>query len=184
LQLPTLPAVSEVTLVNTVPSAMAELVRSARLPPAVRTVNLAGEALSGSLVDKIYQNSSVRNVYDLYGPSEDTTYSTFALRTVGGIVTIGRPIANTQAYLLDEQLQPVPIGSPGELYLGGDRLARGYLNRPELTAEKFVPNPFSQNAAARLYRTGDQGRYLPDGNIEFLGRLDHQVKIRGFRIEL
>ena len=184
LQLPTLPAVSEVTLVNTVPSAMAELVRSGRLPPAVRTVNLAGEALSGSLVDKIYQNSSVRNVYDLYGPSEDTTYSTFALRTVGGIVTIGRPIANTQAYLLDEQLQPVPIGSPGELYLGGDGLARGYLNRPELTAEKFVPNPFSQNAAARLYRTGDQGRYLPDGNIEFLGRLDHQVKIRGFRIEL
>src|SRR5580692_6261665 len=113
-------------------------------------------------------------------PSEDTTYSTFALRTAGGTVTIGRPIANTQAYLLDERLQPVPIGSPGELYLGGDGLARGYLNRPELTSEKFVPNPFSQHAAARLYRTGDQGRYLPDGNIEFLGRLDHQVKIRGF----
>ncbi|HEV7924065.1 MAG TPA: amino acid adenylation domain-containing protein, partial [Verrucomicrobiae bacterium] len=184
LQLPTLPAVSEVTLVNTVPSAMGELVRSARLPPGVRTVNLAGEALPTSLVDKIYQNPSVRKVYDLYGPSEDTTYSTFALRTVGGIATIGRPIANTQAYLLDEQLQPVPIGSPGELYLGGDGLARGYLNRPELTAEKFVPNPFSPDAARRLYRTGDLGRFLPDGNIEFLGRLDHQVKIRGFRIEL
>jgi FkbH-like protein len=184
LQLPTLPAVSDVTLVNTVPSAMAELVRSGRLPPAVRTVNLAGEALPSSLVDRIYQNSSVWKVYDLYGPSEDTTYSTFALRTVGGIATIGRPIANTQAYLLDEQLQPVPIGSPGELYLGGDGLARGYLNRPELTAEKFVPSPFSRDAAKRLYRTGDVGRFLPNGNIEFLGRLDHQVKIRGFRIEL
>jgi amino acid adenylation domain-containing protein/FkbH-like protein len=184
LQLPVLPAVSEVTLINTVPSAMAELVRGDRLPPAVLTVNLAGEPLTALLVDKIYQNSSVRKVYDLYGPSEDTTYSTFALRTVGGIATIGRPIANTQAYLLDEQLQPVPIGATGEVCLGGKGLARGYLNRPELTAEKFVPNPFSRHAGARLYRTGDRARYFPDGNIEFLGRLDHQVKIRGFRIEL
>lgn len=184
LQLPLLPAVSEVTLINTVPSAMAELVRNDRLPPGVLTVSLAGEPLTASLVDKIYQNSSVRKVYDLYGPSEDTTYSTFALRTVGGPATIGRPIANTQVYLLDEELNPVPIGGTGELCLGGSGLARGYLHRPELTAEKFVPNPFGLQAGARLYRTGDRARYFTDGNIEFLGRLDHQVKIRGFRIEL
>ena len=184
LQLPRLPAVGEVTLVNTVPSAIAELVRSGRLPDSVRTVNLAGEPLPAALADKIYQNSAVQKVYDLYGPSEDTTYSTFALRTPGGRATIGRPIANTQVYLLDTQLQPVPIGVPGELFIGGEGLARGYWKRPELTAEKFVPNPFSPQPDARLYRTGDLARYLSNGNIEYLGRLDHQVKIRGFRIEL
>jgi thioesterase domain-containing protein/acyl carrier protein len=103
---------------------------------------------------------------------------------LGSSVPIGRPIANTQVYILDAQLQPVPIGVPGQLYTGGDGLARGYLNRPELTAEKFISDPFSEDPAARLYKTGDLARYLPDGSIEFLGRIDHQVKIRGFRIEL
>ncbi|MCX7595464.1 MAG: AMP-binding protein, partial [Fischerella sp.] len=99
-------------------------------------------------------------------------------------VPIGRPIANTQIYLLDTHLQPVPIGVPGELYIGGFGLARGYLNQPELTAQKFIPNPFSDEPNARLYKTGDLARYLRDGNIEFLGRIDHQVKLRGYRIEL
>ncbi len=97
---------------------------------------------------------------------------------------IGRPVANTTTYILDSRLQPVPIGVPGELHLGGVQIGRGYHNRPELTAEKFIPDPFSGKPAARLYKTGDLARYQPDGNIEFLGRIDHQVKIRGFRIEL
>jgi acyl carrier protein len=99
-------------------------------------------------------------------------------------VPIGRPIANAQVYLLDRHQKPVPVGVPGELYIGGAGLSRGYFNRPDLTAEKFLPNPFSEEASARLYKTGDLAHYLADGNIECLGRIDHQVKIRGFRIEL
>ncbi|HWF19955.1 MAG TPA: non-ribosomal peptide synthetase, partial [Verrucomicrobiae bacterium] len=125
-----------------------------------------------------------RKVYDLYGPSEDTTYSTWMLRRADGPETIGRPMTNKQVYLLDALLQPVPVGVTGELYIGGAGVARGYLHRPELTAEKFIPDPFSQKSGARLYKTGDLARYLPDGNIQFLGRIDHQVKVRGFRIEL
>jgi amino acid adenylation domain-containing protein/thioester reductase-like protein len=186
LQLPTLSVRGEVTLVNTVPSAATELVRMGGIPSSVRTVNLAGEPLPNALAQQLYGLGTVQGVYNLYGPSEDTTYSTYALVEKGAqsAPTIGRPIANTQIYVLDAQLQLVPIGVPGELYIGGDGLARGYLNRPELTAERFIPHPFSDEPGARLYKTGDLVRYLPDGNIEYLGRIDHQVKIRGFRIEL
>ena len=184
LALPELPARGEVTLVNTVPSAMNELIRSGALPANVRVVNLAGEPLPAALADKIYATGTVEKVYDLYGPSEDTTYSTWALRVRGGPETIGRPLANTQLYLLDAALQPVPLGAVGELFLGGEGLARGYLGRPDLTAERFVPDPFATAPGGRLYRTGDLGRFRPDGQVEFLGRSDHQIKIRGFRIEL
>jgi acyl-CoA synthetase (AMP-forming)/AMP-acid ligase II len=135
-------------------------------------------------VDELYRLPHVQRVFDCYGPSEDTTYSTWALREKGGAVTIGRPIANTRAYVLDAAMRPVPIGVVGELFIAGDGLARGYLNRPELTAERFVPDPFAAEGGGRLYRTGDLARYFEDGRLWFLGRRDHQVKLRGFRIEL
>ena len=176
----------EITLINTVPSAMTELVRLRAIPSSVTTVNLAGEPLKNNLVQGIYQQANVRQVLNLYGPSEDTTYSTYVRLTRGatGEPSIGRPVANTECYLLGAGLQPAPAGVPGELYLGGEGLARGYLNRPDLTAEKFVPDPFSSRPGARLYRTGDLARYAADGAIQFLGRLDTQVKLRGYRIEL
>ncbi|MBW4611021.1 MAG: amino acid adenylation domain-containing protein [Hassallia sp. WJT32-NPBG1] len=193
LHLPNLPAVEEVTLINTVPSAIAELLRGNGIPTSVRTVNLAGEPLAKKLVQQLYQHSSVQQVFNLYGPSEDTTYSTFALiKPEDSVVSIGHPITNTQVYVLDRYLKPVPIGVPGELYIAGEGLARGYFNRPELTAEKFIihtfeylENPeFNNLKSVRLYKTGDLVRFLPTGNLEYLGRLDNQVKIRGFRIEL
>ena len=186
LHLPILPASRDVTLINTVPSAITELLRINGIPDEVRIVNLAGEPLQNQIVQQIYQQHPVNKVFNLYGPSEDTTYSTFALIEKGATTSplIGRSLANTQIYILDQQLQPVPIGVPGELYIGGEGLARDYLHRPELTAERFIPNPFSDEPDMRLYKTGDLTRYLPDGNIDYLGRLDHQVKIRGFRIEL
>jgi amino acid adenylation domain-containing protein len=184
MELPALPAASEVTLLNTVPSAMAELLRLGAVPESVRVVNLAGEPLSKELVAEIYATTGVGAVYNLYGPSEDTTYSTFAQVRRGERVTIGRPIANTRVYLLDESGQCVPMGVAGELYLGGAGLARGYWDRPELTAEKFIPDSFSGEQGARLYHTGDLARYAENGELEFLGRADHQVKVRGYRIEL
>jgi amino acid adenylation domain-containing protein len=186
--LPTLPARGEVTLINTVPSAMTALVDVGGVPDGVRVVNLAGEPLTNKLVQDVYRSGSVEKVYNLYGPSEDTTYSTFVLAAKGADKnpTIGRPIDGTQAYIVDEQLQLAPAGTAGELCLGGEGLARGYLHRPDLTDAKFIPNPFGPG---RIYRTGDLARYvpggnLPDGDIEFLGRMDYQVKVRGFRIEL
>ncbi|RKG94728.1 amino acid adenylation domain-containing protein, partial [Corallococcus sp. CA053C] len=186
LALAGLPAAGEVTLVNTVPSAMTELVRAGALPASVRTVNLAGEALPGSLVADLYRTGTVEHVYNLYGPTEDTTYSTFVRvpREARGEPTIGRPLPGTSAWVLDARGRAVPVGVPGELYLGGAGLARGYLHRPELTAERFVHNPFSREPGARLYRTGDLVRLLPEGELEYLGRIDNQVKVRGFRIEL
>jgi amino acid adenylation domain-containing protein len=186
LHIPNLSRAEEITLINTVPSAIAELLRIGGLPTQIQIVNLAGEPLQNQIVQQLYQHQNIIRVYNLYGPSEDTTYSTFALLGKGATEppSIGRPISNTQIYILDANHQPVPIGVPGELYIGGDGLARGYLNRPELTLEKFIPNPFSDDSSERLYKTGDLARYLIDGNIEYLGRIDNQVKIRGFRIEL
>ncbi len=175
-----LPETEGVRLVNTVPSAMAELVRSGGLPDSVVTVNLAGEPLTRELADAI--SCRHRRVLNLYGPSEDTTYSTFTVVGPEGEPTIGRPIAGTRAWLVDAHLRPVPPGMPGELHLAGEGLARGYLGRPDLTAERFVPDPFGP-VGGRLYRTGDLARFQPDGEIRFLGRIDYQVKIRGFRVE-
>jgi thioesterase domain-containing protein/acyl carrier protein len=184
LGLPKLPAAKEVTLINTVPSAIAELVRMDGVPASVQVVNLAGEALPTSLAHQIYEKTGVSKVYNLYGPTEDTTYSTYTLVPRGGEVTIGRPLPNTQVYILDENRRPLPIGVPGELYLAGDGLARGYFGREDLTAERFVANPFARQSGARMYRTGDLARFRADGTIQYLGRIDNQVKLRGFRIEL
>ena len=142
-----------------------------------------GEALSDHLADELQQRC--RQLWNMYGPTETTIWSTTRLVAgEGACGSIGRPIANTQVYVLDEHRQPLPIGVPGELYIGGAGLARGYLNRSELTAEKFVTNPFSEDADLRLYRTGDLCCWRSDGNLEFIGRIDDQVKLRGYRIEL
>ena len=139
-------------------------------------INLAGEALRIELVRRIYESTLIGKVHDLYGPTECTTYSTWACRTIDDPQTIGRPIANTQIYILDAHRNPVPIGVVGEIYIGGDGVARGYLNRPELTAERFIYHSFDGGPKQRLYRTGDLARYLPDGNIEFLGRIDNRSR--------
>ena len=183
LYLPAAVARDEVSLINTVPSAIAELVHTQAVPASVKTVNLAGEALAPSLVNEIYASTSAAKVYNLYGPTEDTTYSTYTLTAPNQPVTIGRPLPNSQAYVLDRHGNPQPIGIPGELYLAGAGLARGYYGRPDLTRERFLPNPFGA-AASRMYKTGDLCRWRPEGTLEYLGRLDHQVKLRGFRIEL
>lgn len=187
LELPKIAARDEVTLVNTVPSAMRELLRMQGVPQSVITVNLAGETLTSKLVEQVYSVRNIQRVVNLYGPSEDTTYSTLAWLTKDEgtfekNIPIGKPLANTRVYVVDEEMELTPVGVPGELYIGGEGLARGYLNRPELTAERFIPDPFM--SGKRLYRTGDRVRWVADGNLEFLGRLDHQVKVRGFRIEL
>ena len=142
-----------------------------------------GEAMPRELAAKLAP--LVGKLWNLYGPTETTIWSTgYLVEGSGSSVLIGRPVANTQCYILNEQRQLSPTGSAGELYIAGDGLARGYLKRPDLTDEKFVPDPFSTKPGARMYKTGDLARYLPDGNIECLGRSDHQVKIRGYRIEL
>ncbi len=154
----------------------------------VRQLLAGGDVLSVAhvrqMLDRLQPGHTLINGY---GPTENTTFTCCYPMTgpdqVGATVPIGRPIANTQVYILDRALRPVPVGAPGELYIGGDGLARGYWRQPELTAERFVPHPFSAEPGARLYKTGDRARYLPTGDIEFMGRLDNQVKIRGYRVE-
>ena len=164
------------------PSALA-VMPEAELP-SLQVIIVGGEACPPDLAEKW---SPGRRFFNAYGPTESTVSATIAEYNPNSHsqkLPIGRAIANTQVYILDRHLQPIPVGIPGELYIGGVGLARGYLNRPELTEQRFIPHPFSDKAGVRLYRSGDLGRYLPDGNIEFLGRIDNQVKIRGYRIEL
>jgi amino acid adenylation domain-containing protein len=143
-----------------------------------------GEAMPRELALELLKR--VASLWNMYGPTETTVWSTTCqISSADGPIAIGRPIANTEIYILDKHLQPVPVGVPGELYIGGEGIARGYLNRPDLTAEKFLPNPFvQQGSTGRVYKTGDLARYRANGEIECLGRIDHQVKVRGFRIEL
>jgi len=144
---------------------------------------VGGEAVPSKLANQLMQRAA--SVWNMYGPTETTIWSTVRKFEPGEVsVSIGRPIANTEIFILDKVLHPVPVGVAGELLIGGDGLAKGYFKRPELTAEKFIAHPFGQVPGARLYKTGDLVRYLPNGDIEFLGRIDHQIKIRGFRIEL
>jgi aryl carrier-like protein len=139
-----------------------------------------GEALPRELANRLLEGAGT--LWNMYGPTETTIWSSFTRVSAGDApITVGKPIANTQFYVLDRQDQPVPPGVPGQLHIGGDGVARGYHNRPELTAERFVNNPFQ---AGRMYRTGDSARWLPDGGLQVLGRIDHQIKLRGFRIEL
>ncbi|MBU7585509.1 MAG: amino acid adenylation domain-containing protein [Nostoc sp. TH1S01] len=144
-----------------------------------------GEAVDVKWVKEVLKNGAPQRLLHVYGPTENTTFSSWHLvenvSEDATTIPIGRPIANTQIYLLDPQLQPVGVGVPGEIYIGGDGLAKEYLNQPKLTVQKFIPSHFDNS---KLYKTGDKARYLSDGNIEFLGRIDYQVKIRGFRIEL
>jgi len=170
----------QVTIVTLPPSALAVLPPWSL--PALKTITVAGEACPQALVT---QWAPGRKFFNLYGPTEGTIWSTYA-DCVSSMhkPPIGRPIANTQVYVLDQYMNPVPIGVQGELHVGGCGVARGYLNRPQLTRERFIPDPFSNVPGARLYRTGDRVRYQADGQLEFLGRWDNQVKLRGFRIEL
>ncbi|WP_374015853.1 amino acid adenylation domain-containing protein [Paenibacillus thiaminolyticus] len=154
---------------------------------SIRQVMCSGEALPYLLQERFFEKMGFAALHNLYGPTEasvDVTYWKCQQGSARQSVPIGKPIANTQMYIVDRYMQPVPVGVAGELLIGGIGLARGYHNRPDLTAEKFIADPFSSDPQAQLYRTGDLGRYLPDGTIEYLGRLDHQVKVRGFRIEL
>ena len=181
-------AEQEITTLHFVPSMLSIFLESAGLERcrSVRQVFASGEALPFELQQRFFERLGAE-LHNLYGPTEaavDVTYWPCRPNSERSIVPIGQPIANTQIYILDGNLQPVPIGVSGELHIGGIGLARGYLNRPDLTAEKFIPDPFSNSPGARLYKTGDLARFLADGTIEYLGRIDHQVKLRGFRIEL
>ncbi len=185
LDLPEVPASAGVRLLDTVPSAAAELLRAGSLPRWIETVSLGGETVRRELALGLF-DAGVRRVVNLYGPSEDTTFTTFAdlQRDGEGDVPIGKPVGGAILRALDARMRLVPRGATGELFLGGMGLSRGYLGRPDLTAERFVPSPFPEDGpGARLYRTGDRVRWRPDGELAFLGRVDHQVKIRGYRVE-
>ena len=183
---------ADFSLVKITPSHLDLL--SQKLPPEeaagrTKVLIIGGEALYGESLSFWRAHAPATRLINEYGGRMETVvgccvYEVPPGETISGAVPIGRPIANTQIYLLDERLQPAPVGAPGELYIGGVGVARGYLNRPELTAELFIPDPFGDHPGARLYKTGDFARHRSDGYIEYLGRNDQQVKLRGFRIEL
>ncbi|MFT4174539.1 MAG: amino acid adenylation domain-containing protein, partial [Rhodocyclaceae bacterium] len=178
-----------ITTAHFVPSMLEAFLSSvpASSLPALRQVFSSGEALPASTVTRFFARYAGCALHNLYGPTEaaiDVSHWSCTPEFTGASIPIGRPVANTALYVLDTQLRPVPVGVAGELYIGGIQLARGYVARPDLTAERFLPDPFADEAGARMYRTGDRVRYLADGDIEYIGRLDHQVKIRGLRIEL
>ncbi|WP_226889236.1 non-ribosomal peptide synthetase [Nostoc sp. MG11] len=180
----------QITVIGLVPSILRVLLDEQGIEncQSLKHITCGGEALPVELIERFFTKLNLDNVlYNCYGPTEASIDATFWRCQRGNnyiIAPIGCPITNTQIYILDEDLQPVPVGESGELYIGGAGLARGYLKRADLTKEKFILNPFSKELGARLYKTGDLARYLEDGNIEYIGRLDSQIKIRGFRVEL
>ena len=180
-----------VTTLNFVPSMLQAFLENCEAPKCVGLTRVicGGEILPTLLARRFHNLLPNIRLHNFYGPTETTLNATafdwnIGSDTPSASIPLGRPISNTRIYILDGHGEPVPIGAAGEIYIGGAGVARGYLNRPELTAERFVADPFAEAPDARMYKTGDLGRYLPDGTIEFLGRNDFQVKIRGFRIEL
>ncbi len=181
-----LPSADRVRTCIMVPSSMQALLAAGRPPEGLRCLILGGEVLKRSLVDQLHALQPGPRVVNVYGPTEATVYS-MATEVPAGVetITIGKPVSSSRSYVLDDSMQPVPVGVPGELYLAGDKLARGYLHDEELTRERFIEvDPTGPIPEERLYKTGDLGRWREDGEIEFLGRADQQVKIRGFRVEL
>ena len=177
-----------ITTIHFVPSMLQLFLEDPRAGDCTSLVRVicSGEALPRALQDRCFERLDAE-LHNLYGPTEAAVdVSAWACDPDSDLpfVPIGRPIANTQLHIVDEHMQPVPVGTAGELCIGGVQVAHGYLDRPQLTAERFLPNPFSETAGERLYKTGDEVRWLADGNLDFLGRLDQQVKIRGYRIEL
>lgn len=173
---------SGATVLQATPSTWRLLLESGWRPSHELKMLCGGEAMPPALAARLLEGGG--ELWNMYGPTETTVWSAVERIAPGVPISIGRPIANTQIYLLDRSANPVPVGVPGELYIGGDGLARGYLRRPDLTTERFVPDPFSSKSGSRLYRTGDLARFRCDGSIEYFGRIDHQVKVRGHRIEL
>ncbi|MFD5468072.1 amino acid adenylation domain-containing protein [Kitasatospora sp. NPDC127059] len=173
-----------ITHLNVVPSVMNGLLDAGALPPGLRSVVFGGEALRRKLVDRTYRETGATRVFNAYGPTEGTVFCSFGPVPEDSTEepTLGPPTEGARLHVLDEQLRPLPAGTPGELYLGGAGLAHGYVNRPRTTAERFVPDPFTPGE--RLYRTGDLVEFTDDGELRFHGRSDHQVKLRGYRIEL
>jgi amino acid adenylation domain-containing protein len=187
LHLATLPGDETVDVASMVPSAAAELLRMGGIPRSIRSLNLGGEPLRNELAQDLYRAlPGLEQVVNLYGPTEDTTYSTWAIppKGTGRPMPIGKPVANSQLYILDAGYRPVAHGEVGEIWIGGEGVSRGYLRRPAATAERYVPDPFAATPGARMYRTGDLGRGADDGLVDCLGRTDHQVKVRGYRVEL
>jgi len=153
-------------------------------PGVIVKIIIGAEKFEHQLIDRTYSLFPEIEIWNMYGPTETTMAASSSKLIRDSEITIGKPIGNTQVYILDQKMNPLPQNIPGILYVGGIGLARGYINTPALTAEKFVPNPFDKKSGSRLYNTGDLVNWKPDGNLEFIGRVDQQVKIRGYRIEV